>query len=203
MQVKGLSIIGVDLGSRNFIADSNGNVLKPPDFLLSVKDRLIAGQDKLRRLGKGTRAYKNMQKRLRKIQKKLHSPEAWGFVCDVALAYLRTFDVICVEDYKPTRNSDCRYPFAVWRLFLDVLEGQAEKHESRVVRVNPRLTSQVCSHCGDRSLTLGSSDTYACKCGLYMPRDINAAINIRNLGLIKLIREEERNIEEERFICAG
>lgn len=193
----------MDLGSRNFLADSNGNILKPPDFLLSVRDRLIAGQDKLRRLEKGTRSYKNMQKRLRKTQRKLHSPEAWGFVCEVALAYLRTFDVICVEDYKPTINSQNRYPFAIWGLFFDVLEGQAEKHESRVIRVSPRLTSQVCSCCGDRSLTLGSSDTYACKCGLYMNRDVNAAINIRNLGLITLIKEEEENFEEKRFVCAG
>ena len=56
--------------------------------------------------------------------------------------------------------------------------------------VDPRNTSKKCSGCGNIKHDLKLSDrTYHCEvCGLSMDRDLNAAINIRNIGLIKVGR---------------
>ena len=49
-------------------------------------------------------------------------------------------------------------------------------------------SSKMCSNCGSIKGDLKLSDrTYHCNvCGLSLDRDINAAINIRNIGLIKV-----------------
>ncbi len=49
-------------------------------------------------------------------------------------------------------------------------------------------SSKICSRCGWCHPHLKLSDrTFHCnRCGLIIDRDLNAAINIRNLGLIKV-----------------
>ena len=50
------------------------------------------------------------------------------------------------------------------------------------------LSSKICSSCGNIKRDLKLSDrTYHCNnCNLRINRDLNAAINIRNMGLIKV-----------------
>ena len=48
-------------------------------------------------------------------------------------------------------------------------------------------SSKMCSKCGQINKNLKLSDrTYQCDCGLRMDRDLNASINLREYGRIKL-----------------
>ncbi|HOB18673.1 MAG TPA: transposase [Candidatus Methanoculleus thermohydrogenotrophicum] len=71
-----------------------------------------------------------------------------------------------------------------WNLFITITENKAEEAGSRVILVNPRNTSQMCSRCGMIVKKTLSDRVHTCPhCGLAMDRDQNAAINIMRLGL--------------------
>ncbi len=69
-----------------------------------------------------------------------------------------------------------------WSLFRRWLEYFATKFNTQVVAVNPRMTSQKCSGCGAIVKKSLSTRTHKCSCGCELQRDVNAAINILNLG---------------------
>ena len=59
----------------------------------------------------------------------------------------------------------------------------------KYIEVNPAYTSKTCATCGQVCDTLTLADrTYRCtSCGSEMDRDINAAVNIRNLGILQIL----------------
>jgi putative transposase len=69
-----------------------------------------------------------------------------------------------------------------WTLFRRWLEYFAVKFGTTIVAVNPRMTSQKCSDCGAIVKKSLSTRTHKCNCGCELQRDVNAAINILNLG---------------------
>jgi len=68
---------------------------------------------------------------------------------------------------------------ASWGAFLDILEEKAARAGHQVIRVNPRYTTQACSHCGELIQKSLSVRTHICiSCGYVADRDVNAAKNI-------------------------
>jgi len=68
---------------------------------------------------------------------------------------------------------------ARWGAFLAILSVKAENAGHRVVRVNPRSTSQKCRACGAIVQKTLSVRTHMCPfCGSVADRDVNAAKNI-------------------------
>ena len=77
-----------------------------------------------------------------------------------------------------------------WNRIVRYTMYKAESAGAVVVPINPMHTSQKCSKCGSIRKDLKLSDRiYHCDtCKHTMDRDLNAAINIRNMGLIKVGR---------------
>ncbi len=71
-----------------------------------------------------------------------------------------------------------------WGAFTYQLTYKAESAGGSVVKVNPRNTSKTCSECGSvhESLTLKDRVFECQSCGMVLHRDLNAALNIRELG---------------------
>ncbi|MBI2077192.1 MAG: transposase [Euryarchaeota archaeon] len=68
---------------------------------------------------------------------------------------------------------------AGWGQLYRLLEYKLEERGGRLVRVDPRGTSQTCSRCAAHNPHDLSHRTYTCHaCGLVMDRDVNAAKNI-------------------------
>ena len=66
---------------------------------------------------------------------------------------------------------------------IEYLSYKAESAGKKVVFVNPRNTSQICSGCGAIVKKSLSVRVHKCpSCGLEIDRDVNAAINILRLG---------------------
>ena len=67
---------------------------------------------------------------------------------------------------------------------------KAESAGKEVVPVDPRNTSRTCSSCRHRKQELKlSTRVFRCDhCGHEIDRDLNAAINIHNLALEKVVR---------------
>ena len=67
----------------------------------------------------------------------------------------------------------------------------SSKRGKTCLLINPKNTTQTCSTCGyvshgDTRITLGIEEWNCPKCGTHHIRDYNAAINIKNTGLLML-----------------
>jgi IS605 OrfB family transposase len=102
----------------------------------------------------------------------------------VAKAYSEQYQQIAVENLNidgMVKNHHLAKSIldASWGAFLDILEAKAENAGHRVIRVNPRFTSQACSRCGELIHKSLSVRTHICtSCGFVADRDVNAAQNI-------------------------
>jgi len=80
-----------------------------------------------------------------------------------------------------------------WGMLVKATESKAAYAGSKVVLVDPRNTSQMCSRCGLIVKKDLSERVHSCpECGLSMDRDHNAAINILRLGMQSL-RKSDRS----------
>ena len=74
-----------------------------------------------------------------------------------------------------------------WTQFIAMTVAKAEEAGRRVILVNPRDTTKLCSTCGEIVPKVLSVRVHACPvCGLMMGRDHNAALNILQRGLQSL-----------------
>jgi len=73
---------------------------------------------------------------------------------------------------------------AGWGTFLSRLAVKAENAGQLTIGANPKNTSQNCSSCGKKVPKKLSERIHNCPhCGESMDRDLNAAINIKNLAV--------------------
>ena len=105
---------------------------------------------------------------------------------------VKDYDVIAIEDLK-TKNLQRNHHLAKsisnasWRMFRLMLEYKCEWYGKKLVIVNPKNTSRICSNCGFNSgeKPLDISAWTFKKCKVHHDRDINAAINILNKSKLK------------------
>ena len=80
-----------------------------------------------------------------------------------------------------------------WGMLVRSTESKAAYAGSKVVLVDPKYTSQMCSRCGMIVKKDLSERIHSCsECGLTMDRDLNAAINILRLGM-QSVRKSDRS----------
>ncbi|WP_287298161.1 transposase [Moorena sp. SIO2C4] len=110
---------------------------------------------------------------------RLHSSK----VSSPARCVIRSNDLVAYEDLR-VRNLVKNHCLAKsindagWYQFRKWLEHFGTKFGRITVAVNPALTSQNCSQCGEVVKKYLSTRTHTCKCGCQLDRDHNAAINI-------------------------
>ena len=114
---------------------------------------------------------------------------------------VETYDVIKIEDLK-AKNLLKNHKLARaisnqgWSEIRRQLAYKCDWYGKQLVIVNPYKTSQVCSECGydDGKHTLDVRNWTCPSCGTHHDRDINAAKNIRNLGLGQAVVNRETPI---------
>ena len=77
-----------------------------------------------------------------------------------------------------------------WSSFISKLEYKVAENQGCLIKINSYyLSSKTCSNCGCVKETLSLSErTYNCnKCSFTIDRDLNASINILNVGLNKIV----------------
>lgn len=98
---------------------------------------------------------------------------------------VKQYDVIVIEDLK-TKNlmKDHHLAKAIanasWRMFRTMLEYKCKWYGKKLITVNPKNTSRICSKCGYNSgKKLLNIREWTCpNCHMHHDRDINAAVNI-------------------------
>lgn len=117
-----------------------------------------------------------------------------GYLHKITTELVRSYDVIVIEDLR-TKNLLKNHSLAKsisnasWYLFREMLEYKCEWYGKKLIKVSPNYTSQICSNCGYHSgkKPLDVREWTCPHCGTHHDRDINAAVNILNKGLEKLI----------------
>ena len=72
---------------------------------------------------------------------------------------------------------------ARWGSFISMIAYKAESAGGRLLKVDPRNTTQNCSQCGEYVKKSLSDRIHMCSiCGLKMDRDLNASKNILKIG---------------------
>ena len=96
---------------------------------------------------------------------------------------MNRYDLIAIEDLTvdgmvKNHNLAKSISDAGWSSFANILVAKAEEAGRKVVKVDPKFTSQICSECGAVEKKPLSQRWHSCDCGCELHRDVNAAKNI-------------------------
>lgn len=184
------SLVGIDMGLMHFMTDNNGVQVENPKFYKQTLARIMIEQRRLSRKKKGSKNRLKQKERLNNLYNKLTSQRD-DFLHKLSREYVNTYDMISVEDLSignMVRNRRLAQSIldSSWGKFFSMLSYKAESAGKIFVKIDPKNTSKECSVCGSiRDMPL-SQRTYTCsQCGNVMDRDINAAINILNRGIVR------------------
>lgn len=196
--------VGIDLGIGCFATITNGdkseNVYSPKPLRKSIEKikRLHRNQD---RKVLHSKNYKKSQMRLSRYYRKIRNVRK-DFLAKLSTQLAKTKSVICIEGlvvkYMILNHHLSRsIGDEGWGNFRRMLEYKTQWYGSKLVVIGRfEATSKICSSCGEvnNSLTLNDRQWVCMKCGVLHDRDINAAKNIRKLGLEKLNTESSSGI---------
>jgi putative transposase len=184
--------VGIDVGLKYFLADSRGNIEQNPQFYRQGEQKLNRlNRRKSKKFNRGKPQSKNYHKaRCRYALKYLKvSRQREEFVKRVALRLIKSNDLVVYEDLNvkgmvKNRHLAKAISDAGWSTLKRWLEYFGYKYGKVTVAVAPYNTSQNCSNCGEKVQKSLSTRTHVCPhCNYVEDRDINAAINILQLGL--------------------
>lgn len=179
--------IGIDVGLKHFLTDSEGTKVENPRFLRKSEPSLKRLQ---RRHSKCKKKSKNRNKaRLRLAKKHLKvSRQRKDFAVKTARQVITNSDFVGIEDLRvknllKNRKTAKSFSDAGLSMFRNWLEYFGSISGVPVIPVPPQYTSQECSACGNIVKKTLSERTHICPCGCVLDRDENAAKNILSKAL--------------------
>lgn len=183
--------VGIDVGISTFAALSDGTEIDNPRFL-KTDEKILANAQ--RRLSKQTKGSKERFKK-RKIVAKIHNRiknRRSNFAHQVSRFFVNSYDVIVFEDLniKGMVKNHClakAISDVSWSQMIEYTSYKAANAGKKMLKVRPNFTSQDCSNCGNRQKMPLELRLYECSnCHISIGRDLNAAINIKTVGLNSL-----------------
>lgn len=183
--------LGLDYSSPHFYVDSQGIEADMPHFYRQTEQRLTKEQRKLSKMMKGSSNYQKQKRCVALVHEKIRNQRKdWQHKKSRELA--DKWDIICVEDinYKDMSNSlrlgkaTQDNGFGQFRMFLSYKLAEQGKKLVTIDKWFP--SSKLCHHCGyiNNNLTLSDREWICPSCGRTILQDENAAINIKNVGVM-------------------
>src|SRR5437899_2345577 len=180
--------VGLDMGIRYLVADSNGYVIDNPKHAKKSAKKLARAQRKLAKCKRGSHRRKKAKHLVARTHERIHNQRK-DTLHKASHHYVKHYQTIVVEDLKPAnmvRNHCVAFAIAdaSWGMLRTMLENKAESAGRKLIAVAPHYTSQKCSQCGEYVSKSLSVRTHVCPfCGYMADRDENAARNILHAGL--------------------
>jgi putative transposase len=182
--------IGIDVGIKEFLVQSDGSIVANPKYFRKNQAKLKGMQRRLNKKKKGSTRRKKAKLKVAKLHQKTANQRDF-FLHNVSTSIVKNYDIIGIEDLNVAgmvKNHKLAKSIsdASFSKFKLMLEYKADWYGKKVVKVGKFYpSSKTCSSCGaiKQDLTLNDR-VYECACcGLSMDRDHNAAINIKNEAL--------------------
>ncbi len=180
------SAVGIDVGLKVFLADSDGHTVENPRFFRTSQASLRRKQRRLSARKTGSRRRHKMARSVAQTHLKIERQRR-DFHFKLAKQYVEAYQTIVVEDLNIRGLARSRLAKSIldaaWGAFLIILSCKAASAGGQVIRVGPRFTTQTCSKCGELVQKSLSVRTHICpSCGYVADRDVNAAKNILQAG---------------------
>jgi putative transposase len=198
-------ITGIDVGLKEFLTTSEGETVAIPQYYRQAQKRLRVLQKRVSRRKKGSNGRLKAIKQLGKQHKKV-ADKRQDFHLKTANYLLSKYDVIAHEDLNVKGLARTRLAKSVfdagWSSFLSILTNKAVNAGLLVIPVSAHNTSQDCSNCGEKVPKKLHIRWHDCPhCGLFLDRDHNAAINIRNRAVGHSVLKAQRLLSNSRIGC--
>ena len=177
--------VGIDLGVKNFVITSDGEVFENKHFLKKEEKKMKILQ---RQLSKKKKVSNNREKQRVKIAKLFErmTNKKESYIHYVVNKLLTSYDSIFMEDLNvqgmlQNHNLAKAIRDVGFYRFKQVLTNKALVNDKQVISVDRFYpSSKTCSVCGYKKedLTLNDREWTCPNCGTKHDRDINAAVNI-------------------------
>ena len=193
--------VGVDLGLKDVMVVSDGTRYPNHRHLRDAEKKVAAINRRMSSLEKDSVGYMKERRKLYHAFVRLNNvrkAERYDIVNDLVsnhdVIVVEDIDVSGIQDKSLGKGMRKSYRDASWGKLIGTLCTKAAEAGCTVVKVGPEYTSQRCSRCGRTVPKDLSERRHVCVCGLDIDRDLNAARNIRRLGL-QALRWENREME--------
>ena len=190
-------MIGLDLGIKDLIVDSNGKKYKNHKYLTKSQKKLAREQRKLSKMVKGSNNRNKQRIKIARIHKKIQNQRN-DYLHKLSRKIIDENQVIVLEDLKvidmEQNNKLARnITDASWSRLVSMLIYKANWYGRKIIKVPSNYpSSQLCSICGYKNSITKSLNIrkWTCpKCGTVHDRDINAARNILSKGIEILTKD--------------
>ena len=184
------SAIGIDLGIKDFVITSDGEVFNNLHFKKTETKKIKRLQHQLSKKEKGSNNRNKARVKLAKLYKKINDRKQY-YLHAASNSLIDENQVICMEDLNVKgmiKNHNLAESICEtnWGEFRRMLEYKANWYNRKIVFVDRFYpSSKTCHHCGyiNKSLTLNDRKWICPQCGEVIERDYNAALNILDEGL--------------------
>lgn len=178
--------VGIDLGISHLATTSDGEFFDSPKFYIKAQKRLRVLQRAVARKKKGSNSRRKAVTALARFHEHIANQRA-DFLHKLTRRLVNSYDGIAMEDFTLAFMNRNRHLAkssldVAMGAFTQMLEYKAESAGIKLVKVDPKHTSQACSRCGQIVKKSLSVRTHKCDCGLILDRDVNAARNILQRG---------------------
>ena len=183
------SMVGLDLGIKDFAVTSDGQVIENFHFKKSEESRLKRLQRQISKKVVGSKNREKARLRFSKLNEKIRNRKL-NFLHDVTNHLIDENQVIVMEDLNVkgmVRNHKLAESISEvnWGEFRRILTYKAAWHGRQLVFIDRFYpSSKRCNHCGYiyKELTLKDRQWVCPKCDSLIDRDYNAALNILEEG---------------------
>jgi putative transposase len=180
--------VGVDVGLSSLATLSTGEAIPAPQIARRAHAKIRRRSRALERCKRGSKRRAKVRARLTKAHEKIKNTRQ-TFLHQQSKALIDKCGTVVVEDLKVknlVKNHTVARSIsdAGWSTFVQYLTYKAENSGGKVIKVDPRHTSQACSGCGQTVAKKLEDRIHSCDCGTVLDRDHNAAINILHRGVM-------------------
>jgi putative transposase len=188
-------VVGIDMGLKDFLITSEAETVPIPQFARKASKRSKQLNKAISRRKKGSHRRRKAVIKLAKHHQKI-ARQRKDFHYKSAKQLLDKYDVIGFEDLNVKGLAKTRMAKSIldagWSEFLSILVCKAASAGKLAIAVNPNGTTQICSNCGTRIPKTIADRWHSCHvCSLELDRDVNAAINVKNLAVGRTVNKAQ------------
>lgn len=203
-------IIGVDLGIKSLLIDSNGTEIKNERFLKKKLKKLKYLHRQHSRRKKGSNSRKKAQRKLACAYQKVTSQRN-NYLHQISSKLINDNQVIVLEDLaiKNMVKNHClaqSISDVSWGTLVAMLKYKAAWHNRQIITIDRWYpSSKTCSSCAYLmpSMPLSIREWTCPSCGEHHDRDVNAAKNILRQGLNSLLTPSASGLDVGRKTKIG